>query len=56
MDFVKDHEELYMTRLMNISRTKQGRGLSGISYPTVATCLSRCARPCLSRKGDVMAS
>ena len=25
VDFVKDHEEIYMTRLLNISRTKQGR-------------------------------
>ena len=33
------------TRLMNISRTKQGRTVSWSSSPTVESCLSRCARP-----------
>ena len=44
------------TRLMNISWTKQGRGVSGRDLPTVSTCLSRCARPGLSHKGHVTAS
>ena len=39
VDFVKDHEELYEK---NISRTKQGRSVSGSSSPTVVSCLSRC--------------
>ena len=42
-------------RLMNISRTKQGRSVSGRCLPTVTNCLSRCARPGLSRKGHIMA-
>ena len=34
-----------MTRLMNISRTKQERSFSGSGSPIVASSLSRCARP-----------
>ena len=37
-----------MTRLMDISKTKQGRSFSGRGSPTVASCLSKCARPGLS--------
>ena len=42
------------TRLMSISKTKQGIFERGL--PTVTTCLSRCARPGLSRKGHITAS
>ena len=55
VDFVKDHKEL-STRLMNISRKKQRRSISGRGSPTVTSCLSRCTRPCLSRTGQVTAS
>ena len=44
------------TRPMNILRTKQGRSVSGRGLPTVATSLSRCSRPSLSRKGYITAS
>ena len=55
VDFVKDHEEC-TTRLVDISRTKRGRGVSGRSSPRVASCLPRCARPGLTHKGHVMGS
>ena len=41
---------------MNILRIKQGRSVSGRGLPTVASCLSRCARSGLSRRGHVTAS
>ena len=44
-----------MTRLKNISRSNQGRSVSGSSFPTVASCLSRCAKPSFSRRGHVIA-
>ena len=53
MDFVKEHEE-FTTRLMSISRIKQGRSVPERCLPTVTTCLSRCARPDLTRKGHIM--
>ena len=34
-----------MSKLMNISKTKQGRSVSGRGLPTVATSLLRCSRP-----------
>ena len=45
-----------MTRLMNISRTKEERSVSGRGLPSFASCLSRCVRPGLSPKGHVTAS
>ena len=46
----------FPVRLMNISRTKQGWIVYGRASPIVATCLSRCARPGLSRKTHISAS
>ena len=43
VDFVKDHEDLY-------DKT------CGRASPTVATCLSKCVRPGVGRKGHVMTS
>ena len=43
VDFVKDHKS-YMTRRMNISRTRPGRNAFGRGLPTAASCLSECAR------------
>ena len=51
---MKDRE-LY-NKTLNVLRTEQGRSVSGKVLPTVATCLSICARPGLTRKGHVMAS
>ena len=55
MDFVKDTRSC-TTRLMNFSRTKQGRNVSGRCSSTVASCLPRCARPGLSHKEHITAS
>ena len=49
-DFVKDHEEL-CNKTNEHFKDKVGRNVSGSSSSTVASCLSRCARPGLSRKG-----
>ena len=55
VNFVKEHEELYdKNKVVNISRTKQGGGLCGRSSRGVASCLSRCVRPGLTRKGHVI--
>ena len=55
VDFVKDHEELF-NKTKEHFKDKAGRSVSGSSLPTVPSCLSRCARPGLTRKGHVMAS
>ena len=39
-----------MTKLMNISKTKQGRSISGRGSPIVTSCLSKCARPGIDPK------
>ena len=54
VDFVKDHEELY-DKTIELSRTKQGRSVSGSGSPTVVRFLSRFVRPSLSCKGHVTA-
>ena len=41
-----------MTRLVNSSRTKQGRSFSGSSSPRITSCLSRCAKPGLTRVAE----
>ena len=55
VDFLKDHEELY-DKTNDISRTKQGRSVSESGLPTVASCLSRYARPGLTHKGHIARS
>ena len=51
-DFVKDHEELYKTN--DIFKDKGRKEC--LCSPTVATCLLKCARPCLTHKGHITAS
>ena len=53
--FVKDHEDLY-DKTNEHFKDKARKAFSGRDSPTVASCLSRCARPGLSLKGLIMTS
>ena len=57
MDFVKDHEELY-DKINDHFKDKARKEClwSSLPTPTVASCLSRCARPDLSSRGQVTAN
>ena len=50
---MKDHKELHNKTNEHF---KDKASISGSSLPTVASCLSRCARSGLSRKGHVTTS
>ena len=54
VDFVKNHEELYDKTNEHFKDKVSKERLTGLQ--TVTNCLSRCARPGLSRKGHIMAS
>ena len=56
VDFVNDHEELYHRTNEHYKDKARKDCLFERGSPTVASCLSKCGRPGLNRKGRVKAS